>query len=137
MTDAVRLHPEDREAIAVRTAQLVLDAIRCDHESDERQKGPQRDEGFTATPVDIARRHGVSADWVRANATGLGGVRLGTGPKPRHRFNHEITDKRIGEMRSDAERIASKPPAPERKRRRLKAAQSSAQLLPIKGRRPT
>lgn len=137
MTDAVRVHPEDREAIAARTAQLVLDAIRRDVESsDGAASTTQPGGGFTATPADVARRHGVSADWVRANAAALGGVRIGTGKKPRHRFNLAITDNRIAAMHSDPEAHPPKPAEPKPRRRR-KVEQSDVPLLPIKGQRKT
>ena len=137
MSDAVRLHPDEHEAIALRTAQLVLDALQHDNDEshDHRRKG-QPDTGFNATAADIARRHGVSARWVRENAAVLGGVRLGTGEKPPHRFNVAITDMRIGAMRSSSEARPSERAEPIRKGRR-KVGRTDVPLLPIKGRKPT
>jgi len=135
VSELVRLHADDREAIAVRSAQLVLDAVegRRDELGDATRS--TRTQRFDASAAKIAQRIGMSAAWVREHAPDLGGVRVGTGAKPRHRFNVAITDERIAAMRSDMKQPPSKLSEPQPKQRRRRAAQSDVPLLPIKGRR--
>lgn len=136
VSELVRLHPDDREAIAVRSAQLVLDAVegRRDELGDTARS--TRTKRFDASAAEIAQRIGMSAAWVREHAADLGGVRVGTGTKSRHRFrfNVAITDERIAARRSDMKQPPSKLSEPQPKQRRRRPAQSDVPLLPIKGR---
>lgn len=64
------LDSEDVEAIARRVAELLTPS----------------EVGLTDARG-LAEQLGVTREWVYANATRLGGVRLGTGPKARLRFD--------------------------------------------------
>src|SRR4051812_23767844 len=68
------LDDEDVEAIAQRVADLLQPA------------GPER--GWVRVE-EVCRRFGVSQAWVYAHSAELGGIRLGTGPKARLRFDLE------------------------------------------------
>ena len=95
----------------------------------------ERSGGLNATAVDIAHRDGVSPAWVRANADALGGVRLGTGSKPRLRFNVDTVDVRIAAMgRNSDDRGANTMPLPHK--RRPRPSNTEVPLLPIKGPTP-
>jgi hypothetical protein len=116
-------------------AELLYD--RTQPASPQPSAGTPSRGGFDATAAQVAQRWGVKAAWVRANAEALGGRRLGTGPKARHRFNLEIADERIAAMqaeRPDAPAAPTRRPTQPRSRRR--SSPSDVPLLPIKGRRP-
>jgi hypothetical protein len=134
MTDVARLHPDERRAIVNDLLAALMEQVGA---LPSMAQHPQRTESFDATASDIAQRLGLSADWVREHADALGGVRVGTGARPRHRFNIAVADERIAAMRSGAQQVAPKRPEPERKRRRRKHAQSNVPLLPIKGKKAT
>lgn len=89
---------------------------------------------FNATAEDIAHMYGVTAAWVREHSEALGGRRIGSGSKPRHRFNVDVVAERLAARRGSAK------PAPQRPtRRRAKASRQAdaPPLLRIKGRRVT
>lgn len=105
---SIRLDPATIDAIAERVVELLHD------------QGAAGDELVDA--AEIARRFGVSRDYVYERAQDFGAVRLGDGPKARLRF--------------DPDRVAealNTPPAP--KPRRVKPRQrrrADVELLPIK-----
>lgn len=76
--DPIRLHPADVAAIAAEVARLVVE-----------QPTPvaQPPAPRLVAADEVARALDVGAGWVRANAASLGGTRLGTGSKPRWRFD--------------------------------------------------
>lgn len=127
-----RLHPEDRELIAQLIERLGESAPPSSRSS---AAGPAPG-GFGATAEDIARRHGVKAAWVRTNGDALGGRRLGSGPKPRWRFNPAIADQRIATMRADRHAVRTGSDAPDQPRYR-RSKSTPVPLLPVKGRAPT
>jgi hypothetical protein len=57
---------------------------------------------------ELARRFGIERSWVYSHAIELGAVKLGTGPKPRLRFDPEIAAR---VLRRVDERSAADPPA--------------------------
>ena len=77
MAGSVRLHPDDVEAIARRTAELLRDL----------DAGAPGHRAQLVDAAEIARRFGVERGWVYAHANELGAVRLGTGRRPRLRFD--------------------------------------------------
>lgn len=122
MSEPARLHPADVEAIAQRSAELVLAAITAD---------PARAQPSALIDASaVAKRFGVDRGWVYDHADELGAVRLGTGARPRLRFDPDV------ELAALASRDRRPPERPEiasspgRRRRRTTAA--SAQLLPIR-----
>jgi len=81
--------------------------------------------------AELARRLGIERSWVYTHAIELGAVKLGSGRKPRLRFDPQIAARvlhRIGEV------PAADPPARsgERAGRPLRP-EGPAPLLPIKG----
>jgi hypothetical protein len=87
---------------------------------------------------EVARRLGVSEDWVYAHDDELGAVRLGNGPKARLRFNARTVEKTAtsrsdGDGSGQAESLAvAAASAPPRRRRRAPRAQR-VPLIPIRG----
>jgi hypothetical protein len=78
VTDPARLHPADIEAIASRSAELVLEALG---------RNVQADRPTLVDAAGIAAQFGVDRSWVYDHADELGAVRLGDGPRPRLRFD--------------------------------------------------
>jgi hypothetical protein len=134
VTEYARLHPDDKEDIARRVIEALID--RAD-ELAAPHRSAQLSEAFSATAEDIARRCGVKAAWVRKHAAELGGVRIGNGNKPRHRFSATVATERVATMRSDIETPPAESSGKERQRPRRRAPESDVPLLPIKGRTST
>jgi hypothetical protein len=102
------LSDADIEAVATRVAALL-------------QTDQPNAELVDAT--EIARRFGVSRDFVYDHADDLGAVRLGNGPKARLRFDPTKVGRAL--------RKPPEKPAPQPRRRRT---QRSSSLLPVRGR---
>jgi hypothetical protein len=119
MTDFVRIHPDDIEAIARRVEQL--------HEASTASLAA----GFTADAAAVAHEYGVSAPWVRAHALELGGRRLGLGERPRHRFNLAVVGERLEAINNEGRtpRTPKSPPVPVRAGSRRRP---NVDLLPVK-----
>ena len=112
----IKLDPQAVEAIAQRVAELL-----------DRGEGA-RDRGLIDA-AELARRLGMERDWVYANASELGAVRMGTGSKPRLRFDPQVAVDRMPSIGADER---DSPRRPTHRRRRERRA-GSAPLLPIKG----
>lgn len=87
------------------------------------------------TAGEIAEQLGTSAEWVRANADELGGVRLGGGPKAPLRFDPEVVLEQL-----TARSASGRSEAPARRRTKPRTAPRpsasgghSAPLLPVRG----
>lgn len=81
MSEPVRLHPAEVDAIARRLLELLRQERALPPTS------PAAPELLTA--AEVARRFGVDRSWVYAHADELGAARLGDGAKPRLRFDSE------------------------------------------------
>lgn len=102
------LSDADIEAVATRVADLL-------------RVGQASAQLVDAT--EIARRFGVSRDFVYDHADDLGAVRLGNGPKARLRFDPAKVGRAL--------RKPTEKPAPQPRRRRTRRSSS---LLPIRER---
>ncbi len=128
MSAPARLHPADLE----RLGELVVDGLA------ERLEGQSSEEPRTefVTAADIARRFGVSAEFVRDHADELGVVRIGTGPRPRLRFDPVKVEAALT-VRVDSSRSLG----PARPRRRPKSTgrpartPSGSRCFPFEARR--
>jgi hypothetical protein len=114
----IRLDPQATEAIARRVVELL------------EQRGLQRRELVDA--AELARRFGMERSWVYSHAIELGAVKLGSGPKPRLRFDPEIAAR---VLRKVGEVPAADPPARSGKRAGQPQGRESSEvrLLPIHG----
>jgi hypothetical protein len=106
MSAAVHLDPESVEAVARRVAELLRDE--------------HPDSGDLVDAAEIARRFGVSRDWVYRHAPQLGCVRLGEGQKGRLRFDPAAVAQHLGA----AQEVVGATRRPARRR-------ATKQLLPV------
>lgn len=95
-----------------------------------------RREGTGSLLIDVAgvaRRLGVSRDFVYRNAEELGAIRLGEGPRPRLRFDPATVDERFAQRTS-----RDTTPKPTRRTGRAvrRAPSEPRGLLPVKGEAP-
>lgn len=81
----VRLDPESIEAIARRLAELLGVAAA------------QRPRRELISAEEVSRWWGVSRRWVYDHAERLGARRIGTGPRPRLRFDPDEVAEQLGE----------------------------------------
>ena len=79
----VRLAPESVEALARCLAELLVPS---------RPSVPRR----LLTATEVSEWWGVERSWVYAHADDLGVRRLGAGPRPRLRFDHDEVAERLG-----------------------------------------
>jgi hypothetical protein len=108
---ALRLDPDDVEAIAERVAELL-----------HREGQPAVSERWLST-AEVAAAFGRSPEWVRDHASELGGRKIG-GRRAPWRFPGSCLDA------VDRATAVAEPPAPARRRR---VSRSAAALLPIRG----
>ena len=125
MSAPARMHPADLELLADLVAERL--AARLDARS-----GSAPAELVSA--ADVARRFGVSAEWVRDHADELRVVRLGDGPRPRLRFDVAKVADRLAAC-SPSEGSETPDPAPRRRSplRARPATASERPLLPVEG----
>ena len=107
------LDPASLHAIAEQVAQLL--------------RGRDAEPHALLTAGQVAARFNVDRSWVYAHAGELGVVRLGSGRRPRLRFDPAIVTQRL---------VAAPPQSSIATARRLTTARGPAPLLPIKGARP-
>jgi hypothetical protein len=81
------------------------------------------------TAAQVAKRFGVSTDWVYANASALGAIRMGSGPRARLRFDRTAIENRFAGL-------GGRHPRPDGRDRKATPAQTADEdgLLPILGR---
>ena len=121
---AARLRPEDPAGID-RIAERVVELLR------------DGEHGELIDAAEVARRFGVTRDWVYQHKERLGVVYLGEGSKPRQRYRASVVSARLPGMRASTPPAAptdaprSKPRTPSRV-----TARDAGDLLPILGQRP-
>ncbi|WP_035125722.1 hypothetical protein [Conexibacter woesei] len=76
----VRLDPGSLDELAHRVADLV-------HQQHEPVRAPVEDDGRLLSAAQVAARWGIERSWVYEHADDLGVRRLGTGVRPRLRFD--------------------------------------------------
>jgi len=113
----IRLDAETVEKIALRVTELL------------EERGLAKRELVDA--AELARRFGIERSWVYTHAIELGAVKLGSGTKPRLRFDPEVAERVLGRVE---EGPAADPPARSGKRAgRPRRSEGAAELLPIWG----
>ena len=114
----IKLDPQAVEAIARRVVEIL------------ERRGLQGRELVDA--AELARRLGIERSWVYSHAIELGAVKLGSGPKPRLRFDSQIAARVLRRVGGES---AADPPA----RSGTRAGQPSGsaggdvRLLPVRG----
>jgi hypothetical protein len=113
-TDSARRPDEDLAELARLVAAEVVRLLELPTHSDE-------------TLIDareVARRHGIDRAWVYAHADELGALRLGTGSRPRLRFDPAIVRDVLTNRHPPAATAPTTKPRPRKPR-------SDVELLPI------
>ena len=113
----IKLDPQVVDAIARRVVELL------------EAKGLQKRELVDA--AELARMFGIERSWVYSHAIELGAVKLGTGAKPRLRFDPEIAARFLRK----AGEVPAAPPARsgERAGQPRRGGGSEVRLLPVRG----
>lgn len=88
----LRIAPDSIEALASRLAELL---DREPREADPPAKAQKK----MLSPAEVSELWGVSRVWVYRHAEALGVRRLGSGPRPRLRFDPEEIEERLGAPR--------------------------------------
>ena len=123
MSELVRLHPDDCEAIARRVAELLGNEAAA-------LAAPQR--GRRLTAQEVAEQFGLRREWVYEHKAELGVIALGSGRRPRLRFDSERVAAALAASSATPAPVAVPAAAPRRRRR---AAPAGTELLPIRGKR--
>ncbi len=112
----IKLDPQATEMIARKVVELL------------EKRSLQRSELVDA--AELARRFGIERSWVYSHAIELGAVKLGSGAKPRLRFDPQIAAR---VLRRVGDKSAADPPARSGKRagQPSEGGGSEVQLLPI------
>jgi hypothetical protein len=117
-TQSRQLTPDEVEAIARRVAELLAPRL---------EQAPPR----LLTAAEVSEWWGVERSWVYDHAQELGAIRLGTGRRPRLRFDPDLVARRLD---SDAREREGAPPGGRRARRLSRRMPSDpVDLLPLKG----
>lgn len=112
--------------------------------TDEQVEGLRRQLGVERPTVaeglidaaEVARRCGLSRDAVYAHADEMGAIRVGTGSRPRLRFDPAAVKERLGGSASALlTRDTTAATEAARPRRRRPSARPERELLPIRGSR--
>jgi hypothetical protein len=87
----LRIAPESIEALATRLAEL-LGRTESEPEQEQEASGKKK----MLSPAEVSELWGVSRVWVYRHAEALGVRRLGSGPRPRLRFDPDEIEERLG-----------------------------------------
>lgn len=98
----LRLAPESIEALAVRLAELLHPGGGAEPGASAAPKRSDGEEEELISAAEVSRRYGVQRRWVYANRVFLGAVEMGTGSRPRLRFDQRFLDRRLGPPNGDA-----------------------------------
>lgn len=113
---ALHLDAESVEAVARRVTELL-------------REGGLAGQAELVDTAEVARRFGVSRDYLYTHAEDLGAVRLGSGPKARLRFDPERVRETLAARPQEPSHPVSRPP------RRTGRRSNVAELLPVRGSR--
>jgi hypothetical protein len=83
----VRLHPQTLERLAARTAALVAEQLA--------RSQPRTDRPELLTAAEVSAWWGVKRGWIYQHAEELGAIRIGTGERPRLRFDEAQVARRL------------------------------------------
>lgn len=127
--------PSRRESGAsLATRDAVIDAL-ADAVAERLASRPDRTALAVVDAATVARRIGMSSEWVRAHYRELGGWKLGRGKRPRYRFDLAEAERAVRERGAEPPETESAPT--QRTSRRVRKPRSHERLLPIRGTDPT
>ncbi len=84
----VRLHPDTVERLAARTAVLVTERLGHSQPAEQQRPG-------MLTAAEVSEWWGLHRGWVYQHAQELGAIPIGTGQRPRLRFDPEQVARRL------------------------------------------
>ncbi|MEV4423061.1 hypothetical protein AB0L40_24245 [Patulibacter sp. NPDC049589] len=95
--------PDDRSPVVVRLdeqtieqlAHRVADVLRETVPSTSETQPERKDAGRLLSAAQVAERWQIDREWVYAHAEELGALRLGTGPRPRLRFDPDTVRRHL------------------------------------------
>jgi hypothetical protein len=87
----VRLDPSTVERLAIRTAVLVAERLECSRSASKQPPG-------LLTATEVSAWWGVHRGWIYEHAEELGAIRIGTGQRPRLRFDPERVARRLARL---------------------------------------
>jgi len=122
------LSPESVEAVARRVAELLQKSLTA-LETSAFVEPKQAEPGLVDAPT-VARELGVSVDYVYAHQNELGVRRLGSGKKPRLRFDLAESRAAFDGHPGDQKRTSDSQPSRKGRKRRHT---TSVPLLPFRG----
>jgi hypothetical protein len=108
------------EAVAQRVAELLRDGGR---------------DGELIDAAEVARRFGVTRDYVYAHAGRLGAIPLSSRPRARLRFDPKRVAEAMGVREAGSGGGGERPRSPQRRRRRRRRKQVGS-ILPVHGKQP-
>jgi hypothetical protein len=121
--------PVDQETdLALTSRELLIADTIAERVAERLRAESLRDDDLLDT-AELARRFGVTAEWVRRNADRLGALRLGTGPRPRLRFDAQKVAEMLSARHDSRGSAPAKPPPSWRSQ---SPTASGAPLLPIR-----
>ena len=117
------LKPADIDAIAARVAELLREATPADTR--------------LLPASEVAERFGLSRAYVYEHADDLGAIRVGSGSRPRLRFDADLVAKRLTSRQAGIESESRESraiplPEPNRSRRRRRKRVHAPNLIPIR-----
>lgn len=101
----VRLHPDTLERLAARTAALVTERL------ERSQPAAQQPPGLL-TAAEVSAWWGVHRGWIYEHAEELGAIRIGTGQRPRLRFDPEQVTRRLARPPHAREKVLTRAASP-------------------------
>jgi hypothetical protein len=116
-----RLDPDEVEAIARRVAEILTPRLS------EIAPGATR---RLLTAAEVSEWWGVDRSWVYAHTTELGAIRLGSGRRPRLRFDPELVARSFDQQAPQSPEVQPRRRA---RRRSRPMPADSVDLLPLKG----
>jgi hypothetical protein len=84
----VQLHPDTVERLAARTAVLVTERLERSQPTEQQRPG-------MLTATEVSEWWGLHRGWVYQHAKELGAIPIGTGQRPRLRFDPEQVARRL------------------------------------------
>ncbi len=121
--------PRDRVLLEMARRLAVIDGKLDELLARRDELAPPLPNGEWVDARALARRYGLKPEWFRHRKLELGGQAVGSGSRPRLRFNLEYVERQMPRLLAEQPEPEPSPPP----RRRPRRPRGGAELLPIKG----